>query len=347
MTQRSAIALRLRRARSMAPGMLMSLIVMPLAVAAASQSTAGATVTPDPNAGISAVVQVCTLAAVDYCDPTNNADWTSTDTVYNATVRWRVVITNTGTDPLINISASSSLPSNEEDCAGPVSAGPLDGGGVIQYECQSNNVAQGTTISQTITVSGEPPTGPSITSASSTASAQVLPDTPPPGAGISALLQICTLANQAACDPTNSADWTSIAALGQTTARWRVVVTNTGSLPLTSIYVTDTLAQTDCGGFVTSSLAPGGTAEYECQTNNVVQTVVNSATATGNPPAGAPVTSSPSFSIAIVKGATPLPPPTFTPPPFWVPPFRGIHRWGVPPFILQINKDRIGDPFNH
>jgi len=271
-----------------------------------TSSTSSASVTissgsTDPNAGISVVVQVCTLATETSCDPTNAADWASSATVYNTTVRWRVVITNTGTDPLTDVYVTSSLAPTENDCAGSVTAGPLNAGGVFQYECETDDVTPPTTITQTVTASADPPSGPFITSASSTATAQVESDTPPAGAGISALLQICTLANQAACDPTNGADWASSGTLNQPMARWRVVITNTGTVDLTNIYATDTLAQTDCGGSVTSSLAVGAVTEYECQTNNVTQTTTNQVTATGDT-SGAPVTSSPSSATAVVNG---------------------------------------------
>jgi len=272
-----------------------------------TSSTSSATVTissstTDPNAGISVLVQVCTLATEASCDPGNAADWASSATVYNTTVRWRVVITNTGTDPLTNIEVTSSLAPTENDCGGSVTAGPLNGGAVTDYECETDNVTAPATITQTVTASGSPPTGPVITSASSTVTAQVESSTPPPGAGISALVQVCTLSDQASCDPTNDADWASSATLNQPMARWRVVITNTGTVALTNIYATDTLAQTDCGGSVTSSLAAGAVTEYECQTNNVIQTTLNQVTATGDPSSGAPVTSSASSSTAVVSG---------------------------------------------
>jgi hypothetical protein len=257
--------------------------------------------TTDPNAGISALVQVCILAVLTSCDPGNAADWAASATVYTSIIRWRVVITNTGTDTLTGITAATSLPQSESDCGGSVPPGTLNAGGVIDYECETDNVTPPSTFTQTVTASGQPPTGPVITSAGSTATAQVAADNPPPGSGISAQLQICVLSNLAACDPTNAADWASSATLSSTTARWRVVVTNTGTLALSSIYASDTLAQTDCGGFVASSLAAGATTQYACQTNNVTQTTVNSLTVTGNtPPSGVPITSAAATATAVV-----------------------------------------------
>jgi hypothetical protein len=266
--------------------------------------------TRDPGKGISVLVQVCTVAVEDSCDPDNAADWASSATVYTTTIRWRVVITNTGTGPLTNIYVTSSLAPKQNDCAGPVTASPLNAGRVMLYECETDHVTAPATITQTVTASGNPSAGPFITPASSAATAQVASAAQPPRAPISVLLQVCILAKQASCDPDNAADWASSGTLHRPMARWRVVITNTGKVALSDIYTTDTLAQTDCGGSVTSSLAAGALTEYECQTSNVTRTTTNKVTATGDLPSGAPVTSAASSSTALVngilrKGATP------------------------------------------
>ena len=258
---------------------------------------------PDPNAGMSVLVQVCRLAAEDSCDPGNAADWASSTTVHSTTIRWRVVITNTGTGPLTSIYVTSSLAPKQNDCAGSVRAGPLKAGGITAYECVSEHVTAPATMTQTVTASADPPTGPLMTPASSTATAQVASSIPPPRDAISVRVQVCILSNQARCDPTNATNWASSGPLHQSTARWRVVITNTGKVALSHIYATDTMARTDCGGSVTSSLAAGAVTEYECQTNDLTQTTTNKVTATGDLPSGAPVTSPASSSTAVVDGS--------------------------------------------
>jgi uncharacterized repeat protein (TIGR01451 family) len=125
---------------------------------------------------ISAVVQVCILPSGPSCDPTqpiNGADWAAlSTTVYGSQVWWRVVVTNTGTDPLTNISVSSSLPnsgSSPTDCEGsvPVPGNSLAAGASYGYECQTTNVIPPTTLTQTVTASGDPPSGPPVTSTTS------------------------------------------------------------------------------------------------------------------------------------------------------------------------------------
>ncbi len=266
----------------------------------ASVTTTSATV--DPNASISALVQVCTLDFGPDCDPGNAADWSSSATVYNSEIWFRVVIINTGTDPLSNIEVISSLPPSESDCGGTATPS-LAAGASYDYECELNNVTPPAAVTQRVWAAGFPPSpAPFVASPNSTATAQDEADSPQPGATISALLQICTLPNQASCDPTNAADWATSGTLNQSMARWRVVITNTGTVALTNIYAEDLLAQSDCGGFVTASLAVGATTEYECQTNNVAQTTTNSVSAAGDPPSWAPAISSPSNSTAVVNG---------------------------------------------
>ena len=257
----------------------------------------------DPRARISVLIQVCTLTAEDSCDPANGADWASSATVYNTTIRWRVVITNTGTGPLTGIYVTSSLVPKQSDCAGPVKARQLKAGAVVAYECESDHISAPATIIQAVTVSADPPTGPFVTPASSAATARLASSPQPVSGAISARLQVCILPKQALCDPTKAVGWASSGPLHQQTAVWRVVITNTSTVTLSHIYATDKLAGTDCGGSVTGSLAAGAVTEYECHTDNVTQTTANTVTATGDLPSGAPVTSPASSSTAVVNGS--------------------------------------------
>jgi hypothetical protein len=199
---------------------------------------------------------------------------------------------------------TSSLALKQNDCAGPVKADRLKAGAVVAYECESDHMTAPATIIQTVTVSVEPSAGPFVTPESSTATARLAPSPPPARGAISALLQVCILPNQAACDPTRAADWASSGPLHQPTAVWRVVITNTSTVALSHIYVTDRLARTGCGGSVTGSLAAGAVTEYECHTDNVTQTTTNTVTATGDLPSGAPVTSPASNATAVVSGSS-------------------------------------------
>ena len=286
--------------------------------------------TPTPASAatdsISAVVQVCTLPVGSFCDPGNAADWAPSATVYGSEVWWQVVVTNaaTSTDSLTNISVTSSLPnsgSTPTDCGGPV---PVPGntlapGASYSYVCQTTNITPPATETQTVTVTGDPPAPASpVTSATSApAVATVQPNTAPPGASLTAVLQICTASTDSLCDPSTGITDPSWASSSEAlysippdlqVARWRVFITNTGTVPLTDLVATDTLAQTDCGGFVppatgySGTVAAGASYAFECQTNNVTTTTTNTVTVTAYPspyPSGAPVTSAPSSATSM------------------------------------------------
>ena len=143
--------------------------------------------TPTPASGdtnsISAVVQVCTLSVGPSCDPTqplNGSDWAPSATWYGSDVWWRVVVTNTGTEPLTNISVSSSLPNSgpsPTDCEGPapVPGNTLAAGSSYGYECETTGVAPPGFLSQTVTASGDSGSGPVFSATSAPATANIQP----------------------------------------------------------------------------------------------------------------------------------------------------------------------------
>jgi hypothetical protein len=249
---------------------------------------------------MSVLIQVCTLTAEDSCDPVNGADWASSATVYNTTIRWRVVITNTGTGPLTGIYVTSSLIPKQSDCAGPVKARQLKAGAVVAYECESDHISAPATIVQAVTVSADPPTGPFVTPASSAATARLASSPQPVSGAISARLQVCILPKQALCDPTKAVGWASSGPLHQQTAVWRVLITNTGTVSLSNIYETD--AAGTLRRFRDGQPGPGAVTEW-CHTDKYDQTTTNTVTATGDLQSGAPVTSPASNATAVVNGS--------------------------------------------
>jgi hypothetical protein len=306
----------------LATGLLLALLAMlawtPTPASAATDS-------------ISAVVQVCALPSGPSCDPTqplNGSDWTTSTTVYGSEVWWRVVVTNTGTEALSSINVTISLPHtglpNGTDCFGsvPVPGNSLAAGASYGYMCQTNPVTPvPSTVVQTVSASGTGASGTASSPTSPAATAIVQPDIPPAGASISAVLQICTMPTDSQCDPSASTPLTDPSWASSTetlysippstqVARWRVFITNSGTLPLTTFDATDTLPQTDCAGSVPAvlpgfngTLAPGASYAYECQTNLVTTTTTNAVTVTAfpspYPTGGAPVTSAPSSATSM------------------------------------------------
>jgi hypothetical protein len=284
------------------PGVAWLVVPLPVVLAGMPASAASA----DTTASIGFSVQVCTTAPQCYWE--DDGDWGPTIAVPSgATVYWRVSITNTGSVALTNIVTNDA---GNADCAGGVTAGPLQPGQVTAYSCQSNDVTAATT--NTASATGTPPSGPDVTSSTSSANVTISASTTDPNAGISVLVQVCTLATEASCDPSNAADWAASTTVYNTTVRWRVVITNTGTDPLTDIYVTSSLAPTenDCAGSVTAGpLNAGSVTDYECETDNVTApaTVTQTVTASADPPTGPFITSAGSTATAQVESSTPPP----------------------------------------
>ena len=142
--------------------------------------------------------------------------------------------------------------------------------------------------------------------------------TPPVGAAVtdtdSALVSV---AQSPSILVVKSAAPTTVAAAGDVVA-YSFVVTNTGNVTLTSVGVADPLPGLSAVTCPVTALAPGAattcTASYAVSQDDIdTGSVVNTATASGTPPAGPPVTAvdvatvtaTPSPSISIVKSAAP------------------------------------------
>ena len=194
----------------------------------------------------------------------------------------------TGTLPVITCPVTALAPQASTTCTGPyvVTQADIDAGSVVD----------------TATASGTPPSGPVVTSNPSTATvtARLFPAV--------ALLK--------------TAQPAAVTSAGQTVT-YQFQITNTGNTNLTGLSVTDTaFSGTGTPPVITcpvTSLVPGTTTT--CTGTYVVtqadidaRTVTDTATATGNPPSGPPVTSAPSTAtvtaepapaLALLKTATP------------------------------------------
>jgi uncharacterized repeat protein (TIGR01451 family) len=148
-------------------------------------------------------------------------------------------------------------------------------------------------VNDTATASGTPPTGPPVTSPPSTA--------------------IVTVAQSPALTVVKTASPATVSAAGDTIT-YSFLVTNTGNVTLTGVTVnetsftgTGTLSPLSCpgGGATIASLAPGTSAT--CTATYVVTqadvnagSITNTATGTGIPPTGSPVTSPPSTKTVTI-----------------------------------------------
>jgi uncharacterized repeat protein (TIGR01451 family) len=92
------------------------------------------------------------------------------------------------------------------------------------------------------------------------------------------------------------------------TANFTIAVTNTGTVTLTNVTVTDPLS-TGCNKAI-GTLTAGQSTTYTCSQTGVTAAFTNVATATGHPPVGPDVTASASANVTINP---PLPPPSSPP----------------------------------
>jgi uncharacterized repeat protein (TIGR01451 family) len=120
--------------------------------------------------------------------------------------------------------------------------------------------------------------------------------------------------------PTNPAIAISKSPKSQTipygsTATFTIVVTNTGDVPLSNVFVTDALSPA-CS--VTSStiaelaaMAPGASTTYTCLSPSLTSNLTNVATDTGTPPSGPDVTATDTATVTVMAPFTPpVPTPT-------------------------------------
>ena len=171
----------------------------------------------------------------------------------------------TGTPPVITCPVTTLAPGAFTTCTGTytVTQADIDAGSVVN----------------TATASGTPPTGPPITSNPSTATVTATP--------VPALALLKT------------ADPSAVTAAGQTVT-YSYLVTNTGNTTLTGVNATDTaFSGTGTPPVITcpvTTLAPGAfttcTGTYTVTQADIdAGSVVNTATASGTPPTGPPITS--------------------------------------------------------
>ncbi len=213
------------------------------------------------------------------------------------TLSYDYVVTNTGTTTLSDVGVTDNLIAMvncPESTLGPGLSETCTG----SYLTTTDDVDAGH-VTNTARATGSPPTGPPVVS-------QPVSLTVPGPAQEAGLSIVKELAPSSA---------TSYTASGQTLT-YDYVVTNTGNVTLTNISVTDNLIATvDCPQATLQS------GDREICTANYVTTdadvttgsVTNTAHATGSPPSGPPVTSSPSMvtvpaglptSLSLLKSTT-------------------------------------------
>jgi uncharacterized repeat protein (TIGR01451 family) len=204
------------------------------------------------------------------------------------TIEYMFVVTNTGNVPLDPVQVSDPKAGAVACPSGPLAPGADMTCTAAPYVLTQADVDRGS-ISNTATATGTPPTGPDVTDEDST--------TTPTPAGPAIDL------DKHAGNLTD-VDGNGIASAGDTIA-YTFLVTNTGNVTLNPVTISDPkVGPVGCpaGGLMPGATLTCGPVTYTVTQDDIAAGAVsNTATATGQPPVGPPVTNEDSTT-------TPLPP---------------------------------------
>ena len=227
--------------------------------------TAPVTVTPPPPSGGTPNIGITKNAAPGQKGQTITSGGTAT---------WTIVVTNTGTLTLSNVSVSDPLAPNCNQSGSTIAAlASMAPGASVTYNCSLGNVTANFTNVATATGTGS--NGQTVTANDSapvnvTVPPAVIPKPP---------------ASKPAIDIVKDPKTQSLTIGG--TATFKITVTNTGDVTLTDVTVTDQPSP-DCNRNI-GTLAVGQSKSYTCTKTNVQADFQNVATASGKPPTGARV----------------------------------------------------------
>ncbi|MFG2909765.1 hypothetical protein ACGF13_32490 [Kitasatospora sp. NPDC048286] len=262
-------------------------------------SDATVDVTPPAAPSISINKEVCTSTNAADCVEGGPGPWAKSTTIPSGdTAYWRITVTNTGNVPVTGITLTDSV---SPSCVTAAGTFDLTVGASHQVFCDLTNVTAHTV--NAVTASGHGPDGTPVTTPPSEATVDV---TPPAAPSISINKEVCTSTNAADCVDGGSGPWAKSTTIPSgNTAYWRITVTNTGTVPVTGITLTDSVSPSCVTAAGTFDLAVGASHQVFCDLTNVTTHTVNTVTASGHGPDGTPVTTPPSDATVDVPAPTP------------------------------------------
>ncbi|MFE4519287.1 hypothetical protein ACFRMQ_34485, partial [Kitasatospora sp. NPDC056783] len=239
----------------------------------------GAECTP----ALTVLKEVCTSATATDCVDGGPGPWAASTTVApGSTAYWRITATNTGAVPITGITLTDSV---SPSCVTAAGSFDLAVGASHQVFCDLANITHHTVNTVTATFPG--PGGTPITTPPSEATVDV--------PSLAILKEVCTSTNAADCVEGGSGPWASSTTIPSgDTAYWRITVTNTGTIPITGITLTDSVSPSCVTAAGSFDLAAGASHQVFCDLANVTQHTVNTVTASFPGPGGTPITTPPS-----------------------------------------------------
>ncbi|MFF2957237.1 hypothetical protein ACFVVU_38605, partial [Kitasatospora sp. NPDC057965] len=259
-------------------------------------SEATVEVTPPPLPELTINKEVCTSTNAADCVEGGAGPWAKAATIPSgSTAYWRITVTNIGTIPVTGITLTDSV---SPSCVTAAGTFDLAVGASRQVFCDLANVTQHTV--NTVTATAPSPDGP-ITTLPSEATVDVPAVVP----SVSINKEVCTSTNVADCVEGGAGPWAKATTIPSgSTAYWRITVTNTGTVPVTGITLTDSVSPSCVTAAGTFDLAVGASHQVFCDLANVTQHTVNTVTATFPGPSG-PITTPPSEATVDVPAVVP------------------------------------------
>jgi uncharacterized repeat protein (TIGR01451 family) len=235
----------------------------------------------------------------------------ATQTSYSSvgqTINYNYLVTNTGNVTLTNVTINDPHTGlTGLTCPDPTLAPGASETCTATYLTTQADLTAGSIVN-TATATGNPPSGPPITSPPSTVTI--------PSQGISILKQVCGSTVAANCEAGGTGPWASTATIpAGNTAYWRLTVTNTGQTALQGITITDVLAPQCAAAAGTFSLAIGASDMFYCSSPDVTTSFSNVATVTYTGQTTPPPSSMASVNVVpVVTAKIPTAPAVVAPP---------------------------------
>jgi uncharacterized repeat protein (TIGR01451 family) len=307
-------------------------------------NTATATGTPPVGDDVSATDSVDVLVIHPAISIAKTPDSQTLDS--GGTATFTITVTNTGDSTLNNVTVTDALSPGcartSATLAGLASMPPAPAAGsTVSYTCSLAGVTAGFTNSATAT--GHPAVGSDVTATDTAAVTVNAPPPPPPPPP--PVTPPVTPPAPPVTPPSNPAIAITKNPGSQTidnrgTAKFTIIVTNTGNTTLGKVKVADALSP-NCDKTI-GTLAAGGTVTYTCSKPNVTASFTNVAVATGTSPSGQNVTARDS---AKVTASAPFKPPVVvTHPKIKIvknPKSQTLDNGGTAVFTIQVTN--VGD----